>query len=84
MTLARIRRVTARVVNYGVEATELVGLVGNGFCSGYGREIPGDNPPSSSCCRERITAPPVISPVQDDIVASINQEFGCHQTQAVR
>jgi len=71
-------------VDYGVEATELVGLVGNGLRPGYGGEIPGDDPPSTGCRREGVAAATVISSVQNDIMALLDQEPGGHQTQAVR
>src|SRR5207244_11877339 len=56
----------ARIVDYSVEAAELIDLVGNSSCPSDGREVPRDNPSSASCRRERFATSTLVSPMQYD------------------
>jgi hypothetical protein len=71
-------------VDRSVEAAELVDFVGNSFCPSDGREIPGDNPPGAGCRREGVATSALVSPVQDNVMAVVDQEPRRHQTEAVR
>jgi hypothetical protein len=66
----------AGVVDYGIERTELVGLVGNGFCRGDSRKISGDSPFGAARCHEGVATPTWVSPMQDDAMALLDQQFG--------
>jgi hypothetical protein len=50
-----------RIVDYRVEAPELVDLVGNGCCSGDGGEVPGNNSAGAGCRRERVATLPSLA-----------------------
>jgi hypothetical protein len=69
-------------VDYGIKATELVDLVGNGSRPGDGREVPGNGCPGARRRLERVAT--VIPPVCDDFMALLNQDSGGHQTEPVR
>jgi hypothetical protein len=71
-------------VDYRVEATELIDLVRYGRCSGDGGEIAADSSLRADSRKEGVTAPTLIPPVQDDLMALLDQELGRHETEAVR
>jgi hypothetical protein len=71
-------------VDYSVEAAELVDLVDNCSCPGDGREVSGDDSPGAGCCREGVATSILVSPVQYDQMAFVDQEPGRHQAEAVR
>jgi hypothetical protein len=74
----------AHIVDYGIEAAELVDLVGDGPCPGNGRKVPGDDSQGAGSRRERVAAPTGIASVQDDLMALLDQEPGRQEAQAVR
>ena len=74
----------ARIVDYSVEAAELVDLVGKCSCPSDGREVPTDSSLGAGCRCEGVAAPTIIPPVQDDLMALLDQELGRHKTEAVR
>ena len=61
----------ARIVDYSIEAAELVDLVGNCSCPSDGGEVPGDNSASDGCRREGVVTSILDSPVQYDIMALV-------------
>jgi hypothetical protein len=71
-------------VDYRVEATELVDLVGNGPRPGDGREVPGDGSPGARRRRHGVATSTLIPPVYDDLMALLDQEPGRHKTETVR
>jgi hypothetical protein len=71
-------------VDYGAEAAELIDLSSNAPGPGDGREISGDDSLGAGCRCEGVTAPTIISPMQDDVVALFDQELGRHETKTVR
>ena len=74
----------ACIVDYRVEATELVDLVGNGPRPGDGREVPGDGSPGARRRRDGVATSTLIPPVYDDLMALLDQEPGRHKTETVR
>src|ERR1700730_9831290 len=73
-----------RIVDYRVEAPELVDLVGNGSCSRDGGEVAGNNSARAGCRRERVATSALVSPVQYDLMALLDQEPGRHEAEPVR
>jgi hypothetical protein len=71
-------------VDYGVKATEVVCLVRNNPCPGDGGEVAGDGSLGTSRRCEGVATSTVIAPVQDDLMALLDQEPGRHETEAVR
>jgi hypothetical protein len=71
-------------VDYRVEAPELVDLVGNGSCSRDGGEVAGNNSARAGCRRERVATSALVSPVQYDLMALLDQEPGRHEAEPVR
>jgi hypothetical protein len=71
-------------VDYSVEAAELVDLVGNCSCPSDGGEVPGDNSPGAGCRRKSVATSTLVSPVQYDLMALVDQEPGRHEAQAIR
>jgi DNA polymerase III delta prime subunit len=49
-----------------------------------GGEVPGDNSASAGCRRERVATSTLVSPVQYDVMALVDQEPGRHEAEAVR
>jgi hypothetical protein len=80
----RLAIADARIVDYGVKATEFVDLVGNGPRSGDGREVPRDGSLGSGRCQQGVTASTIIPPMQNNLMALLDQEPGRDQTEAVR
>ena len=80
----RLAIADAGIVDYGVEATELVDLVGNGPGPGDGREVASHGPLGAGRGRKGVAAPTVVSPVQDDLMALLDQEPRRQETKAVR
>ena len=74
----------ACIVDYRVEATELVDLVGNGPRPGNGRQVAGNGCPGAGRRRDRVATSTLIPPVYDDLMALLDQEPGRHETEAVR
>src|ERR1700757_1119350 len=72
----------ARIVDYRVEAAELVDLVGNCPCPSDGREVSGNNSPGAGCRREGVATSPIVSSVQYDLMALVDQEAGRHEAEA--
>src|SRR5712672_3266922 len=62
----------ARVVDYSVEAAELVDLVGKCSCPSDGGEVPGDSCSGAGCRRERVATSPLVSPVRYDLMALVD------------
>jgi len=81
---ALVARDLARIVDYSVEAPELVDFVGKCSCPRDGGEVPGDNSSSPGCRRERFATSTLVSPVQYDLMALVDQEPGRHKTEAIR
>jgi hypothetical protein len=48
-------------VDYGIEGTELIGLVGNNFRSGDSRKVSGDDPLGPTRSQDGVTAPTGVS-----------------------
>jgi hypothetical protein len=71
-------------VDYSVEAAELVDRVGNCSCPRDGREVSRDSFPVAGCRREGVAASTLVSPVQYDLMAMVDQEPGRHEAEAVR
>ena len=71
-------------MNYGIEATELIDLACYGRRSGDGGEVPADSSFGARRRPEGVAAPTRIPPVQDDLMALLDQELGRHETEAVR
>jgi hypothetical protein len=71
-------------VDNGLEAAELVDLVGNCPCSSDGREVSGDNSRGAGCRREGVATSTLVSPVQHGLMAFVDEEPGRHQAEAVR
>jgi hypothetical protein len=84
LAASRLAIANARIVNYRGEITELVDLAGYGLDPGDGREIAGDNPLGSRCRRKGRAAASIVSPMHDDPIAPLDQEFGRHEPKAVR
>jgi hypothetical protein len=61
----------------------LLTLVGNCFCPSDGREVSGDNSRGAGCCRQGIATSTLVSPVQYDRMAFVDEEPGRHQAEAV-
>jgi hypothetical protein len=74
----------ARIVDYSVEAAELVDLVGKCSCPSDGGKVPGDNSSSAGCRRERFATSTLVSTVQYDLMALVDEEPGRHETEAIR
>src|SRR5437868_8435148 len=74
----------ARIVDYSVEAAELVDLIGKCSCPSDGREVRGDNSSGGGCRRERFATSTLVSPVQYNLMALLDQEPGRHETAAIR
>jgi hypothetical protein len=74
----------AGIVDYSVEAAEFVDLVGNCSCPGDGREVSADSAPAAGRRREGVAASPLVSPVQYDLMALVDQEPGRHEAEAIR
>ena len=74
----------ARIVDYSVEASEPVDLVGK--CSGPsdGGKVPGDNCSGAGYRRESVATSTLVSPVQYDLMALVDQELGRHEAEAIR
>ena len=68
----------------GVEAAEPVNLFGNGLRPGDSRKITGDGSLGLGCRREGIATSAVVPPMQDDLMALLDQEPGRKETEAVR
>jgi len=66
----------ASIVDYGVEATELIDLARHGRRPGDGGEISADSSLGADRCQESVAASTLIPPVQDDLVALLDQELG--------
>ena len=66
----------ARIVDYSVEAAELVDLAGNRSWPSDGGEVPEDNSASAGCRREGVATSPLVSPMQYDIMALVDQGGG--------
>src|ERR1700757_3223058 len=74
----------ARIVDYSVEAPELVDLFGKCSCPGDGGEVSGDYFSSAGCRRKRFATSTLVSPVQYDLMALVDQERGRHEAEAIR
>src|SRR5215831_2090925 len=74
----------ARIVDYGVEASELIDLLRNSSRPSDGGEVPGNNPSGAACRSKGVTTSALVSPVQDNVMALFDQEPGRHETEAVR
>jgi hypothetical protein len=74
----------AGIVDYRVEATELVHLVGNASCTCDRREVPGDHPLGAGRIRESVAASYLVAAMQYDFMAVLDQQSGRHQAEAVR
>jgi hypothetical protein len=74
----------ARIVDYSIKAAELVDLVGDCSWPSDGGEVPGDNSASAGCRREGVATSTLVSPVQYDVMALVDQEPGRHEAEAVR
>jgi hypothetical protein len=59
-------------VDYGIEGTELIGLVGNNFRPGDRRNISGDDPFGPTRRQDGVTAPTGISSMQDNAMSLLN------------
>ena len=79
----RLAIADACIVDYGIKATELIDLVGNGSRPGDGRQVPGDSCPSARRL-ERVASSTVIPPVYDDLMTLLDQDPGRHPTESVR
>src|SRR6266404_960291 len=64
----------ARIVDYSVEAAELIDLVGKCSRPSDGGEVPTDSSLGAGCRRERFATSTLVSPVQYDLMALVNQE----------
>jgi len=64
------------VVDYGIEGTELIGLVGGGFCPGDGRKVSSDGSFGTARCHEGIAASTWVSAMQDDAMSLLDQQLG--------
>jgi hypothetical protein len=62
----------ARIVDYSVEAAELVDLIGNCSCPSDGGEVSGDKSPGAGCRREHVAASTLVSPAQYDLMALVD------------
>jgi hypothetical protein len=71
-------------MDHGVEATELISLVRYGRRSGDSGEVAADSSLGPDCRSQGVLAPTLIPPVQDDLMALLDQELGRHETEAVR
>jgi hypothetical protein len=80
---SRLAIADACIVDHAVKATELIDLVGNGSRSGDRSQVPSHGSLCADRRHERVATSPLIAPVQDDLVALLDQEPGCQETQAV-
>jgi hypothetical protein len=71
-------------VDHSVEAAELVDLVGNCPCPGHRREVSGRNSPGAACRREGVATSTLVSTVQYDLMALVDQKPSRHEAEAVR
>ena len=71
-------------MDYGVKAIELIDLVGNGPRPGDRSQVPSHGSLGAGRRRERVATSTLIPPVQDDLMALLDQEPGYQETQAVR
>jgi len=71
-------------VDYGVEPTELIDLARYGRRPGDGREVPADRFPGAGCRREGVATSTLVSSVQNDLMALLDQEPCRHEAEAVR
>jgi hypothetical protein len=71
-------------MDYSVEGTEPVHLLGNRSCPTDGREVSGDNSRGAGCRHEGIVTSTLVSPVQHGLMAFVDEEPGRHQAEAVR
>jgi hypothetical protein len=71
-------------VDYRVEVAKLVDLVGNCSCPSNVREVSGDNSAGAGCRREGVATSTLVSPVQYDLMALVDQEPGRHEAEAIR
>jgi len=71
-------------VDHSVEAAMPVDLVGNSSSTSDGGQLPGNNSPGAGCRREGCATSPLVSPVQYDVMALLDQEPGGHEAEAVR
>jgi len=60
-------------VDYGIEGTEFIRLVGNGFRPADGGKVSGDGTFSATRRHESVTAPTGISTMQDDTMSLLDQ-----------
>src|SRR5438105_3954735 len=74
----------ARIVDYGVEGAEPVHLLCNSSCPGDSREVSGNNSRGAGCRREGVATSTLVSPVQYDRMAFVDEEPRRHQAEAVR
>jgi hypothetical protein len=71
-------------VDYSVEAAELIDLVGECSCPSDGGEVPGDNSSGAGCRRDRFATSTLVSPVQYDLMALLDQQTCRPETEAIR
>jgi hypothetical protein len=71
-------------VDHGVEAAELVDLAGNCSCAGDRSEVSADDSPGAGRRREGIATSTLVSPVQYDLMALLDQQPGRHEAEAIR
>jgi hypothetical protein len=71
-------------VNHTIERAELVGCIRHGPRLRDRREIASNDASGASGCRESLAAATVISSMQKDLMALLDQQPGRHQTKTVR
>jgi hypothetical protein len=71
-------------VDHGVEPTELVDAVCDTLRTSYGGEVAQNDILGARRRRKCVAAALVISPMQDDVMALLDQKPGRHQSEAVR
>src|SRR5262249_21149035 len=74
----------AGTVDYGIKATELIDLVGNGPRPGDRGQISGDGSPGTAPRHEGVATSTVVAPMQNYLMALLDQKSGRHETEAVR
>src|SRR3984893_18178614 len=81
----------ARIVDYSIDTAELVYLVGDSSlrahsseCHPESGEVPGDISASAGGRREVVATSTLVSPVQYDVMALVDQEPGRHEAEAIR
>src|SRR5215469_12592010 len=79
-----LARADSRVVDHRIEAAELVDLIGHCCCPGDRREVSGNNSTGARRPREGIAASPLVSPVQYDLMALLDQKPGRYKPEAIR